>query len=149
VTVPHKQAVMAACTSLTAPAARIGAVNCLQFVAAAATGTTAVIGHNTDGVGFAAAAGGGRAGSARGRRRPRCRRRRPGGGRRPARPRQPGHGGGAPTRGRRLAPGAGGGARLDPGVLAEVVATAAVLIDATSAGLGRGGPTVSWPPPCR
>ena len=156
VTVPHKQAVMAACTSLAAPAARIGAVNCLQFVAAAATGTTAVIGHNTDGVGFAAALAA--AGLAR-----------------PAVAVVLGAGGAARAVVDALL---GLGSQVTvvarrpeaadwlpapavvrawtPAVLAEVVATAAVLIDATSAGLDAAAdrqlaatvPVTQTPPGC-
>lgn len=47
VTVPHKQAVMAACDRLDPSAEVVGAVNCLCFDAGS------VIGHNTDAGGFA------------------------------------------------------------------------------------------------
>jgi len=47
VTTPHKHAVMACCDELSAAAQKIGAVNCLAFV------DGRVIGHNTDGDGFA------------------------------------------------------------------------------------------------
>ncbi len=47
VTVPHKQAVMAACDRIESPADVIGAVNCLVFEPGGA-----VVGHNTDAGGF-------------------------------------------------------------------------------------------------
>ena len=46
VTVPHKEAVVALCTRVVAPADRIGAVNCLVF------GDGEIVGHNTDAGGF-------------------------------------------------------------------------------------------------
>ena len=46
VTIPHKEAVVALCARVVAPADRIGAVNCLVFERGAA------IGHNTDAGGF-------------------------------------------------------------------------------------------------
>jgi len=42
VTIPHKEAVVALCTRLVAPADRIGAVNCLVF------SDDEIVGHNTD-----------------------------------------------------------------------------------------------------
>ena len=47
VTTPHKHAVVALCDELSVAAQKIGAVNCLQFIAGR------IIGHNTDGDGFA------------------------------------------------------------------------------------------------
>jgi shikimate dehydrogenase len=46
VTVPHKEAALAACARVVGPADRIGAVNCLAFEAGE------VVGHNTDAGGF-------------------------------------------------------------------------------------------------
>jgi shikimate dehydrogenase len=51
VTVPHKEAVVAMCSRLVAPADRIGAVNCLVFEGGA------IVGHNTDAGGFVDALG--------------------------------------------------------------------------------------------
>jgi shikimate dehydrogenase len=47
VTIPHKEAVVALCTRVEAPADRIGAVNCLAF-----PGGGEIVGHNTDAGGF-------------------------------------------------------------------------------------------------
>jgi shikimate dehydrogenase len=47
VTIPHKEAVVALCTRVEAPADRIGAVNCLEF-----PGGGEIVGHNTDAGGF-------------------------------------------------------------------------------------------------
>ncbi len=46
VTVPHKEAVLAACTRLDPLAVRVGAVNCVVFDGGA------IVGHNTDASGF-------------------------------------------------------------------------------------------------
>lgn len=46
VTIPHKEAVVALCTRVVAPADRIGAVNCLVFEHGE------IVGHNTDAGGF-------------------------------------------------------------------------------------------------
>ena len=49
VTVPHKTSVIEFCDRLSDAAEEIGAVNCLEF------GEGEIVGHNTDGVGFATA----------------------------------------------------------------------------------------------
>ncbi len=50
VTVPHKEAIVALCARLEAPADRIGAVNCLSFERKGAT--RLIVGHNTDAGGY-------------------------------------------------------------------------------------------------
>lgn len=51
-TVPHKQAGVSLCDTLSESATRIGAVNTLRFVPDAQTGDVEICGHNTDARGF-------------------------------------------------------------------------------------------------